>query len=277
MQSHSRLVSLPGVAVALLLSVAPSAAQSDAQTVQTALNNVRLLDPELESPVRSGVPAVVLSALRGDGEARAQAGFALGQLNAVVAASAPFTGKTSDPDTELATEAGLAGGTTLSLTVSGLVWGPSRITNAQAVARGDWCAAKQAAGWFSQSEISCDAISRNKLVSLGTAAPALTRSEVAALVGEFRNATDKRKWCGDQIEARRIPRTFSCTGVTQEKLEGLAFPRSAHAPDSVDVLVRDFDRVSRLGWDIPVQYGLQAKVSPQDFDFLDATTLATGS
>jgi len=277
MQSHLLRVSLPVLAVALLLSSLPAAAQNDAQTIQTALNNVRLLDPELESPVRSAVPAVVLSALRGDGEARAQAGFALGQLSAVVAASAPFTGKTSDPDTELATEAGLAGGTTLSLTVSGLVWGPARITNAQAEARGDWCAARQAAGWFSQNEISCNAISRSKLVALGTPAPALTQSEVAALVGEFQNETDKRKWCGDQIEARRIPRTFSCTGVTQEKLEGLAFPRSAHARDSVDALVREYDRVSRLGWDIPMQYGLQGKISPRNFDFLDPVTLAEGS
>jgi hypothetical protein len=32
-----------------------------------------------------------------------------------------------------------------------------------------------------------------------------------------------------------------------------------------------------LGWDIPVQYGFQGKISPQSFDFLDPTTLAAGS
>lgn len=227
--------------------------------------------------VRSGVPAVVLSAVRGDGEARAQVGFPVGQLSAVLAASAPFTGKASDPDTELATEAGLAGGTTLSLTISGLIWGPSRITNAQADARESWCEARQDADWFTEDEINCDAISRSKLVALAAPAAPVPTSDVDALVADFKAAANKVDWCSRQKDAKKIPHFFSCAAVSEASLRALGAQGRTHPPDSVEALVREFDRVSRLGWDIPVQYGFQGKISPQSFDFLDATTLATGS
>lgn len=280
MQNHLLRLMLPALASVFLVGTAPVAAQvsgEDTQTAQGALTNVRLLDPELESPVRSAVPAVVLSALRGDGEVRAQAGFPLGQLSAVLAASAPFTGKASDPDTELATEARLAGGTTLSLTISGLVWGPSRITTAQAEARESWCEERQDAGWFTQDEIDCGTISRSKLVALAAPAAPLAKADVDALVAGFKAAVHKTDWCSRQKDDKKIPHHFSCTNVTEASLQELGAQGRTHPPDSVEALVRGFDRVSRLGWDIPVQYGLQGKISPQSFDFLDATTLASGS
>jgi hypothetical protein len=278
MRRHVLDLSLAALTSAFLLAWPAGAQPVDApQVTRTVLTNVRLLDPSFESPVRSAVPAVVLSAFRGDGEAKAQAGFQLGQLSAILAASAPFTGKPSDPDTELATEAGLTGGTTLSLTVSGLVWGPPKITDRQKNARTGWCTTRRDAGWFTSEEIDCSRFSRSKLVALGNPAPSLPAQAVATLIDEFDDANDKRKWCLDQIIARRIPTTFSCTNVSRENLEKLAQPRIAHDPDLVDVLVREFDQVSRLGWDIPVQYGLQGKISPQSFDFLNAATLAEGS
>jgi hypothetical protein len=281
MQNHALRLTLPALASVLLFGTIPAAAQTpgeDAQTIQGALTNVRLLDPELESPVRSAVPAVVLSSLRGDGEVRAQAGFPVGQLSAVLAASAPFTGKASDPDTELATEAGLAGGTTLSLTISGLVWGPSRITSAQEGARERWCEERQDAGWFTGDEIKCNAISRSKLVALGDPAAPLPKADVDALVVGFNAAAgNKVDWCSRQKDVKKIPHFFSCTNVSEASLQELGVQGRTHPPDSVRALVREFDRVSRLGWDIPVQYGLQGKISPQSFDFLDAATLAEGS
>jgi len=268
-----------GFAASAVLCAGATAAQEqtgETKTLRGALSNVRLFDPTLESSVRSAVPAVVLSAIRGEGEARAQAGFQLGQLSAILAASAPFTGKASDPDTELATVGGLGGGTTLSLTVSGLVWGPSRINNTQATARETWCRSKQPL-WFRAEEIDCRAVSRSKLVALASPALGLPQADVEALVVGFGAADRKVDWCSRQKDAGKIPHHFSCSAVNEASLRLLASTQRTHPPDSVEALVRDFDRVSRLGWDIPVQYGFQGKISPETFDYLDPETLVDGS
>lgn len=279
---HSQPVRLwvSAVAAALVTCAAPAVAQrliEGTDTIQGTLSNVRLVDPELESPVRSAVPTVVISALRGDGEARAQAGFALGQLSAIFAASAPFTGKTSDPDTELATDAGLTGGTTLSLTVSGLVWGPSEIGTVQQTARTEWCRAQQRAERFSTEEINCLNIAEGDLEVLRLRRPALTQAAVDALRPGFTAATNKTTWCNDRMMEDQIPMGFNCDNVTLESLQSLTKAREARNADSVQALVRSYRRAARLGWDIPIQYGLQGKISPQSFDFLDAATLGEGS
>jgi hypothetical protein len=189
-----------------------SLAQASDDAAREALTQRRLFDPTLDSPTRSINPAVVLSAVRGEGVAEAQVGFKTTSLAFIVKASAPFSESQRNRDSELADLEGLRAGTTLSLTVSGLQWGPERITEEQELARENWCKAQVERGRLAQGAINCESFAQSDLEKLGD-----------------------------------------------------------------ETLVEEFRRVRRLGWDIPVQYGFQVKVSPQTFDYLDPATLEHAS
>ncbi|HEU0052571.1 MAG TPA: hypothetical protein VFQ39_05315, partial [Longimicrobium sp.] len=264
----------------LVTWLAMTGTRAAAQERVDAFTNRRLLDPTFDSPVRSAVPAVVVSAFRGDGKVEAQAGFAAGDQTIILRASAPFSGEDDDDDSELADLDGLTSGTTLSLTFSGLIWGPGSITERQTRARVDWCRAQQRAQRIpDDGRIDCGSLTEPNLEALTEDFAGLDDAEIAQLVAEVGKSTveDPVAWCAEQQDAGTIPDWLRCGTIDAAALQSLATPRPAVPEDEVRQLIREFKRVSRLGWDIPIQYGLQGKVTPRTFDYLDPISLAEAS
>jgi hypothetical protein len=123
--------------IALLPAVA--AAQVPSPEAADALRNrPEIVSPDLASPIRQAAPTVVFGAEKGKEQVSAQAGLTSGQWNVLLKATAPLD--TDADDTELGGLLnGLNPGTTLTLTLGGLRWGPER----RKFSSGNWCRSVQ--------------------------------------------------------------------------------------------------------------------------------------